>query len=407
MIKNIQSKIKNLQIDNLRYDFDNLWIEEQEAIVARDYLLEGNSTEDHLALYQKQLGGYLNVEPQNILLFINAHSSLSFILKILKDNNPEKDVVILAGFTCSVVVNAITANQLTPVFSDIELDTYSLNADMLEKTVNMYKGRILAVITQHLFGIVARDYEKIMNICSSHQLTTIGDCAQSLGAFYNDRTVGLLEDYAIFSSQASKSINTYTGGMLLVNNRMFEKQIIANYCKLEFPENNFVKQILTAYYMQYRRKKFNSALALKLFLVHNRKKFIPSISPMEISDNRIDTLNPFPLENNQVYIYRYPDILAKIGLIQLGKIEQIISVRTGNLSLLEKSEGQKIRIIKNSRPSLLRYPFLRTESYKRNHHLHGNHLLGKWFPYYYGNCENAGVAARNLINYSVNIRDIK
>lgn len=167
---------------SLRYNFDNLLIGKEESRIAKDALLWDDRSllcGEDLKNYQGKLAQYIGVDESRVLLFYTAHAGLSFLLEHLKNVYPNKSEVIVPAFTCTVVTNAVTAAGLKPVFVDIELDTYSLNMENLEEIIKKRSNVILAVIIQHLFGFVAKNYEQIVGLCKSYNILAIGDCANT------------------------------------------------------------------------------------------------------------------------------------------------------------------------------------------------------------------------------------
>jgi len=120
------------------------------------------------------------------------------------------DEIVVPAYTCVVVVNAIRGAGLTPVFADIELETYGLDKDAL---CGAMSSRTRAVIVQHLYGFVARDLDAIVEIARRRGARVIEDCAQAMGARYRGRNVGSSGDAAIFSGDPSKPFTCIQGGI--------------------------------------------------------------------------------------------------------------------------------------------------------------------------------------------------
>ena|ERR1700730_12270922 len=111
------------------------------------------------------------------------------------------DEVIVPGFTCVRVPNAFEFANIKPVFCDIELDTYGPDLESVEEN---FTPRTKAIVVQHLFGLVCRDYEKILALAAKKGVRVIEDCAQSTGASLNGRRVGSRGSVGFFSSERSK-----------------------------------------------------------------------------------------------------------------------------------------------------------------------------------------------------------
>lgn len=119
------------------------------------------------------------------------------------------DEVIIPGFTCVVVPNAILYLGARPVYADIEPDSYNLSAATVAPLLT---ARTRAIIAQNTFGLSA-DLEPLLALAKSHHLPLVEDCAHGLGGSYRGRPNGTVADAAFFSTQWSKPISTGLGGV--------------------------------------------------------------------------------------------------------------------------------------------------------------------------------------------------
>jgi UDP-2-acetamido-2-deoxy-ribo-hexuluronate aminotransferase len=127
----------------------------------------------------------------------------------------EGDEVITTPFTFFATVEAILYTGATPVFVDIEQDTFNIDADRIEENITEKTKAILPV---HLFGHPA-DMVRIKEIAGKYRLKVIEDCAQSFGAGQNNKKTGSLGDAGCFSFYPSKNLGGYgDGGMITLNN---------------------------------------------------------------------------------------------------------------------------------------------------------------------------------------------
>jgi len=120
------------------------------------------------------------------------------------------DHVVMPGYSCVVVANALRNAGVRPIFSDIELETYGLDKDALQRSIS---ARTKAILIHHLYGFVSRDLDAILDIARAHRIPVIEDCAQSAGATYHGRKVGNFGDVAIFSCDPSKPFTCIEGGV--------------------------------------------------------------------------------------------------------------------------------------------------------------------------------------------------
>lgn len=132
----------------------------------------------------------------------------------------EGDEVITTPFTFIASGNAIVYTGATPVFADIDLDTYTIDPDSIE---NLITDKTRAILPVQLYGQAA-DMDKIREIAEKHDLKIIEDAAQAHGAEYNGEKVGTLGDMACFSFYPTKNMTTSEGGMITTNDEELAKK---------------------------------------------------------------------------------------------------------------------------------------------------------------------------------------
>ena len=105
---------------------------------------------------------------------------------------------------------------------DINKDDFTIDIDHLKKCINKNTKVVFAV---HLYGLPCKINE-IKKICNKKRIILIEDCAQSLGSKIKNKYVGTYGDMSIFSFHQQKNMTTLgEGGMLVVNNKKFQKYI--------------------------------------------------------------------------------------------------------------------------------------------------------------------------------------
>ena len=105
---------------------------------------------------------------------------------------------------------------------DINKDDFTINIDHLEKIINK-KTRVIVAV--HLYGLPC-EIAKIKKICNRNKIILVEDCAQSLGSKIKNKFVGTFGDMSVFSFHQQKNMTTLgEGGMLVVNNKKFQKYI--------------------------------------------------------------------------------------------------------------------------------------------------------------------------------------
>lgn len=117
---------------------------------------------------------------------------------------------------CAIYVGA------TPTFVDVDLETYNINVDEIEKRIT---GRTKAIIPVHLFGHPA-DMDPVMEIAEKYGLYVIEDACQAHGSSYKGRKVGSIGHIGCFSFYPSKNVTVCgDGGLITTNDEQISEKI--------------------------------------------------------------------------------------------------------------------------------------------------------------------------------------
>ena len=127
----------------------------------------------------------------------------------------EGDIVFCQDLTFSASANPIIYEKAVPVFIDSDYATWNMSPEALEKAFDKYAPK--AVLVVHLYGLSA-DMDRIVEICSKHNVPIIEDAAESLGTTYKGKHTGTFGEYGVFSFNGNKIITTSGGGMLVSDN---------------------------------------------------------------------------------------------------------------------------------------------------------------------------------------------
>lgn len=142
----------------------------------------------------------------------NGSTALDLALQAL--NLEENDEVIVPSLTIISVLSAVLRTNATPVFADVELDTWNTS---YEKIIERVTSKTKAVIIVHTYGLPV-DMKKIQNLCNKKNIKIIEDTAEAHGQKYFDKFCGTFGDISTFSFYANKHVTTGEGGMLLTDN---------------------------------------------------------------------------------------------------------------------------------------------------------------------------------------------
>ena len=124
------------------------------------------------------------------------------------------DEVILPNLTFAASANAVIHAGASPVFCEIEPDTWCISAIDAKKLIG---PKTKAIMSVHLYGQPCKMME-IQSLCEQYDLFLIEDCAEALGSKWNSRLVGTFGEVATFSFFGNKTISTGEGGMIIFKN---------------------------------------------------------------------------------------------------------------------------------------------------------------------------------------------
>lgn len=152
----------------------------------------------------------------------NGTDALYLALKAL-DIGPG-DEVITTPFTFIATAEAIALVGATPVFADIEEDTYNIDPIKIQEKITPNTKAILVV---HLYGRAAK-MDEIIEIAKKHHLKVVEDACQAIGTEYSGKRTGTIGDIGCFSFFPSKNLGAYgDGGMITTNNQSLYHKLIA------------------------------------------------------------------------------------------------------------------------------------------------------------------------------------
>ena len=132
------------------------------------------------------------------------------------------DEVLVPSFTFVSSVNVILYEGATPVFVDIEPDTYNLDPEDLERKIT---PRSKAIMVVDVFGHPA-EWDEISRIAEKYGLKVIDDSCEALGAEYKGKKLGQFGDAAAFAFYPNKQMTTGEGGVIVT-----ESDEVARLCR--------------------------------------------------------------------------------------------------------------------------------------------------------------------------------
>lgn len=125
------------------------------------------------------------------------------------------DEIILPAYTFVAGVSIILQEGLTPVFADIDKNTYCIDPEDIKRKITKKTKVIMPV---HIYGHPA-DMKKINIIAKKFNIAVIEDCAQAHGAKIGNKPVGTFGLAGCYSFSKTKNMTTGEGGIIVTNNK--------------------------------------------------------------------------------------------------------------------------------------------------------------------------------------------
>lgn len=195
---------------DLTTEVDELWDELQEAIgrilKSGQFILGGD-----VRAFEAEIAAYLGVKHA-----IGVNSGTDALLIGLRALGVGPgDEVITTPFTFFATAEVISLLGATPVFVDIDPESFNIDPDLIEEKIT---ARTKAIIPVHLYGRAA-EMEKIMAIARKHGLKVVEDVAQAMGGEAQGKKLGSIGDVGAFSFFPTKNLGAYgDGGLITTDN---------------------------------------------------------------------------------------------------------------------------------------------------------------------------------------------
>jgi perosamine synthetase len=131
------------------------------------------------------------------------------------------DEVIVPSFTFAATANSVALTGATPIFADIDADSFCLDAASVEAAVT---ERTVGIMPVHLYGHPA-NMPALQEVADRHGLRIFEDAAQAHGAVLNGTPVGAFGAFAMFSLYPTKNMTAGEGGMVSVADAATEHKL--------------------------------------------------------------------------------------------------------------------------------------------------------------------------------------
>ena len=154
------------------------------------------------------------------------------------------DEVVVPGFGFLAAANMALLVGATPVFAEVEPKTWCVNAAEIKKCIT---SRTKAIVPVHTYGNVC-DLDDILDLAAQKNIPLVEDAAEAFASKYKGKFAGTMGDIGIFSFQATKTITTGEGGMVVTSKQeLYDKMALyrshgmlrKKYYWHELPGHNF------------------------------------------------------------------------------------------------------------------------------------------------------------------------
>ena len=283
---------ENINVDRVPYGLAVHDSEEEEAVLE---VIKNHKTimGDNVKLFEKKVSDLFGKE---LGIMVNSGSSANLLAMELLDC-PKNSEVITPILTFATTLSPILKKELTPVFVDVEPETYIVNIDEVEQAIT---SKTKALMIPSLLGNVP-DLRRLRKIADENNLIFIEDSADTLGATFDNMPTGKFSDISTTSFYGSHIITAAgEGGMICCNNQKWEKR-----CKILRGWGR--TSALT------ESEKLEDRFSIELDKIPYDSKFIFE----EIGYNFLPT-----------------EISAAFGLVQLKKLKKFSEIRQKNFDNL-------------------------------------------------------------------------
>ena len=232
--------------------------------------------------------------------FINGTSTMHAALEALEIG--VGDEVIVPPLTMSATTFAVLHANATPVFADVDVDTFQISIDSVK---NRITNNTKAIIPVGLYGGCA-DLTELVNLCAPRGIHIIEDNAEVMGSTLNGKKVGTFGITSSFSLQSSKHLTSGEGGVLITDD-------------IEFAQK--VRRVQSLGYA--------------------------GVGATKSKISKADIQSPeYSRHVSMGWNYRMPELCAAVGLAQVQRVNELVSVRTSSAKLFSEAAAGFEEILK-------------------------------------------------------------
>jgi perosamine synthetase len=207
-------------LDSCRIPVSGPWITQKEIDYVTDAVTNAWYTDANVyhERFEKAFSKYLGV--RFAIAFPSCTSAIHLALLALGIG--PGDEVIVPEITWIASAAPATYVGATPVFADIEPDTWCISVESFERCIT---PKTRAVIPVDLYGNTPQ-MDRLLDVARHHGIAVIEDAAQAIGTEFHSRKAGSFGDVGVFSFHGSKTLTTGEGGMLVTDSEKVRDRVL-------------------------------------------------------------------------------------------------------------------------------------------------------------------------------------
>ncbi|MCH2215504.1 MAG: DegT/DnrJ/EryC1/StrS family aminotransferase [Flavobacteriales bacterium] len=353
------------------------------------------------------LSDFFGVKQNQIFLFSAARMSVFSFIKSL--DLERGDEVLVAGYTCVVLTNAVKFSGQPIKYVDIQVTDCNLDLNALREVVSE-KSKVL--ILPHNFGLPDQHISAIKE--EFPELIIIEDVAHGFGTRDKEkRIIGTIGDASFFSLEYSKPVTAGLGGIMIINNPKHLSKFSEHYNSLGTESWLItIRKLLTLCAMVMSRSSWTSFFRTNVMRFMRISRLVYATSQKEV-----DGIMP------ETYATKLNPLLCNVLLPQLQEIRVINQTKRKVLESYAKRFAQVSSLIPIDIDNavMIRYPLIFNDGVEdmqidslREVALKKGYRFGEWFNdvihpkgsyrymYQQGSCPVGETMAKRMLNLPVN-----
>ena len=253
---------------------------------------------------------------------------------ILKSSSlKEGDEIILPSIQIKGMLEVCKFMKLKPIIVDLDKNNLSFDIKDLKKKIN---ENTRVILLTYLYGIVP-NVEKLLKILANKNIIIVEDFSQCLFGKYKNKYVGNFGDYGIYSLSATKTLDTYGGGLLVTNNKInflknlaIKSKIFKNYSRFFLIKKIFISLLRNFFILKINYFFIiNIFKILNLFKIEKYKRFLGARDKILLK------------KPPKIWFQSYTSLQAEHGIKFINKVKKENIIRQSNVNFLKKGIGKK------------------------------------------------------------------